>query len=446
MSEHLAAAGRALAHLLADGSTADLGGRDLAIATSARDSILGSCDELLSAVAGRRNRVVRPSIGDLVQRPLTHLSVGLVNHPRLRVDAPSPTALAIDPPCNGAASHWTAAAGHLLIATGEFAPPLAHRPTAEAAWACVADVAVLARAVDRLDRDLGSAHRRACHHGSAETLDDAEILGRGIVATAALDQAMAGDVDFEWGPRTAGMSIRPVSSAATIPDDLDHLAQLLRHSPVLRPTDVAQLALGQHYLAQTAANTLGDAAPEVTARLRALTRTLAGVAEGRPDVASILPGDRRPVVQLGNIMRSARQLSAGQRAGPADRDIALAIARQMPAFLVALHNKAVAEAGRGRWITPDHEALRPTWRKTTAFTTLRLTDITARANRHGEILAKPVGPLPTRVQPTVPVPSAVVALAGRSATSRRPEFPVAGISVRTSINGHLGTWPIRHAR
>lgn len=443
MSDHRAAAGRALGHLLADGSSANLQGRDLAIATSARDSVLGSCDELLSAVTGRRNRLVKPSIGDLVQRPLTHLSLGLANHPRLRVEAPSPTDLALDPSSAGAAPHWAAAADHLLIATGEFAQPFAHHATPEAAWACVADVAALARAVDRLDRDLGRAHLRDGNPQRADMLNRAEILGLGLVATAALEQAMAGAVDFEWRPQVADMSVRPVSSTETIPDDLGHLTQLLRHSPVLRPADVAQLALGQHYLAQTAANTLGGTAPEVTTRLRALSRTLAGVSEGHPDVASILPGDRRPVVQLGNIMRSARQLPAGHQAGAADRDIALAIARQMPDFLLMLHSKAVTEATRGRWITPDHEQLKPTWRKTTSFTPLRLTDITARASHQSGSLIKLLGPPPARPRSTVPALSAVVALAGRTTTPERPEFPLASAAVKTSSNGHLGAWPIR---
>ncbi len=444
MSVHRAAAGRALAQLLTDGSSSNLQSRDLAIATSARDSVLSSCDELLSAVTGRSSRPVKPSIGDLVQRPLTHLSLGLANHPRLRVDAPSPTELALDPPTTTAASHWAAAADQLLIATGEFAQLPARHATAEAAWACVADVAALARAVDRLDRELGLAHLRDGNPQVADTLDHAEILGLGIVATAALDQAMAGAVDFEWRPQIADMSVRPVSSTETIPDALEHLTQLLRHSPVLRPADVAQLALGQHYLAQTAANTLGGTAPEVTLRLRALSKTLGGVAEGRPDVASILPGDRRPVVQLGNIMRSARQLPAGHQAGAAARDIALAIARHMPDFVLMLHSKAVTEATRGRWITPDHEQVKPTWRKTSSFTPLRLTDITAKASHQSGALIKLLGPPPSLPRSTVPTLSAVVALAGRVTASQRPEYPLTSAGVKSLSNSELGTWHIRH--
>lgn len=444
MSDHRAAAGRALAQLLADGSSANLQGRDLAIATSARDSVLGSCDELLSAVTGRSSRPVKPSISDLVQRPITHLSLGLANHPRLRVDAPSPTDLAVDPPSDAAASHWAAAADHLLIAASEFAQPSARHATAEAAWACVADVAALARAVDRLDRDLGSAHSRDGNPLWADTLGSAEIFGLGLIATTALEQAMAGAVDFGWRPPVPDMSVRPVTSTNTIPDALEHLTRLLRHSPVLRPADVAQLALGQHFLAQTAANTLGGTAPEITLRLRAVSKTLGGVAEGRPDVASILPGDRRPVVQLGNIMRSARQLPAEHHAGAADRDIALAIARQMPDFVLMLHSKAVTEATRGRWITPDHEKLKPTWRKTTSFTPLRLTDITARASHQTGALIKFLEPPPPRPRSTVPTLSAVVALAGRVTASQRPEFPLTTAGVKTLTNNELSAWHIRH--
>lgn len=436
MSEQRAAAGRALATLLADGTTADLTGRDLAIASSARDSILSSCEQMLAAAAGRTHRQVRPTIADLAQRPLTHLSLGLADHPRLRVDAPAPTDLADQPPADSAAARWTGAAEHLLIAAADLAPPLRDRPPAEAAWAIVADVAALTRAVGHLDGELHTAHQHAGNTSAVERLGEARSRGLGVIAATALDQATAGDVDFAWRPRAARLSIRPVLSTTALPENLDHLGELLRHAPVLRAVDVAQLALGQHYLAVTTANTLSATAPGLTARLRKIGDTLAGVVQARPDVASILPGDRRPVIQLGNILRIARQLTAGDEATVPDREVALAVAQRLPGILRTLHSKAVAEATAGRWLTPDHEPVRPTWRRTTSFTPLRLTDVTARASRQAKGLTDILGPVAVVNDRAAPAVSALVALASRSpATMGRPVRPHASGTFDLTAHG-----------
>ncbi len=291
----------------------------------------------------------------------------------------------------------------------------------------MADVAAITRAVDRLDRGLAAAHDIAGNRAVAGRLDEAHGRGLGLIATATLDQALAGDVDFAWRPRALSMAVQPVLSTADMPEKLQHLQQLLHRAPVLRPVDVAQLALGHHFLAQAAARTLSVAAPDIATRLDRMAETLGRAADGRPEVASILPGDRRPVLQIGNIVRAARQLSAGQQASPTDCDTALSLARHLPDAVRLLHTKAVAEATTGRWLTPDHEAIRTTWRKTTAFTPLRLTDITAQASRQAAALRAVAGPAPAPGVRPAPAVSALVALSTGAPTARacRPTRPAA---------------------
>ena len=174
------------------------------------------------------------------------------------------------------------------------------------------------------------------------------------MAAATVEQATAGYVDFSWRPRSARTSLRPVLSISALPDSLDDLDRLIRQAPVLRPVDVTQLALGHHYLAVTTANTLTGSAPTAAAHLRQVADTLADAAHGRPEVASLLPGDRRPVVQLGNILRTARGLLAGQTVPTADRDAAQAVAQRLPGLIGTLHARAAAEVSTGRWTTPAH--------------------------------------------------------------------------------------------
>lgn len=369
---------RTLAHLLADGPQ-DLDDVALAQALLARSATLILANTVHAHVTGRATPWVASRVAALATDPVGVLGRLLTDHPRIP-GTMAPTDALDASSSSPAGVHWRRAARQALLAQDEwdrrtgFPAAVRHQ-----AWALLADVAALTEAVACLERDLARAAATPGHGTLADALHDA--TGRGLRLAAATVRALASDGPLQdpdiTSRRTPPARVVQVRTPRDLPRAELQLCHLLHRAEPVRAEHAAQIAIGQARLAAAASRVLrraavgpGDDRPEVADLADAVERvaTCLAHAASRPGcTASLDRGDERPVQQAGEIARLV--LGWGSTTpGPTDVDsateVALDVARAIPATVRALGAVTRQETAAGRWLVRTHD-LSTSWARYT---------------------------------------------------------------------------------
>ena len=266
-----------------------------------------------------------------------------------------------------AGEEWRHAARHALLADHDWREGRHPAWAPARAWSVLADAAALTEAVATLDRDLASTAR------SLGRDSDAAVL-RGSAASGLREAAVEVQALARFGPlaavhisstRSALGQVVMIRSDADLPAASSQLFTALTGAAHLRPEHAVQIALSQARGAAVLASVLRTAPAAVNDRgvqqlataLQGAARALGQAATAPGRTASLRPGDPRPLLQAGELVRYLIRPDGGRRR---EMGALVEYARTVPDVVTALFDVARRQTTQGHWLVPSH-ASATTW-------------------------------------------------------------------------------------
>jgi hypothetical protein len=318
-------------------------------ALSSRKALLGLLTVQMAEAAPLDRSVTKPDLVSLAEHPVAALIGTLREYPRPHGEI-APSVLYSQPQETPAGALWLGVGRHSTLAQAEWqgtGQPL----TDEQAWSVVSDAAALAGALARLDDDLRTAAQKAGCGDLVQALvrpaPPRLALAAGQVQNLAGAGARAAIPD-RW--RMPESRIHPVARDSDVPRALDALTALLRKARVLSPEHVQQIAIS---LARVELRIHYGTTTDLARDLAMVTRT-------PRRAACPFRGDRRPLLQAGELNRwgSKPPLPAAARRSVAEKPLLECVA--------GLHSVVRRQLQSGNWLVPDPDpdAQHP-WRRWT---------------------------------------------------------------------------------
>ncbi len=404
--------------------------QDLDIAVGAHTATVALLQQVHRDVTGTGQRAGPLHIAEAERHPVGLLGRLLADVPHLSDAAPSQ--ILATTPVSSVGEQWKAIARSATLAAAEWQSiPPGGRPTGDAAWAELADVASLTQGLLAASDDLADSLARAGQTPAAEALRQVARSGLGVAAEQTHRIAVT-------GPLPAGPDhVRPPSrrpfaprTSEDLPEAFHRLSHMIRNAGSISPRDIEIIAQNAAAAAHHGSQVLarhGDTAG--AAVLHRHAELLARATDTTRRLATIEPTDGRPVTQAQAIYQ---HLAAGRRRQELPSlDSVRAYAAELTDVTTALNDAAHHQIRRGAWLTPsEHSDLdRPHWTPANqADTAPRIADRLQDAAAH---ITSPdaqrhlPGPGRARGRPAPPREVLAAALAQRTAWSlgNRPRAP-----------------------
>jgi len=431
---------RTLGELLTEGGRVPPG--DLPAPLCAHTATIGLLIDVHRDITHASAVPVQPHIAQAERQPIALLGRLLGESPRISdqpvIDALRPTGE------SAAGERWRAVTRAATLAQHAWtsAEPRS-RPTGDAAWSELADVAALAEGLAVLRHDLADSLIDAGRLADADTMRRAAQSGLRIVAAEVRHLAATGRL-----PVAADLippiptRVLIVASPCALPESFRRLGAMLRTVQDISPAHVelvaraaARGAIGAGHAFERAGDSAG--AKVLTEHGRRLATTMGGSRR----LASIAASDPRPLAQaqqiyeyLASIERRARPLTAGE---------ARAYARHIPDVTRALAEAAQAQVLTGRWLAPADTTGAVNW--TTGAAPKQAANLIHRlqlATAQGNDVTRNLAPPTPEAAATLPPPreTLTAALASRR-PAPLPTPPHDRPSIRSRANPQLGRNP-----
>jgi hypothetical protein len=187
--DHLNALGRNLSHLLI--AEEPVPPVELAAAADAHAATVALLTQLHRDLTGISTPARSSTAEEIDRHPVAALGRLLAEHPRRRYAAP--TDIALTPAATAAGQLWRDVSRHATLSHHAWvAASSDSRPTGNAAWAALADVAALAEAATTLNPDLARAMTTCGRHDDAASFSAATVSGLRVAAAETRSLASAG--------------------------------------------------------------------------------------------------------------------------------------------------------------------------------------------------------------------------------------------------------------
>jgi hypothetical protein len=310
-----------------------------------------------------------------LERPVPLLGRLLRDLPDLPQTA-SPSELLSTPSAGVAGAHWCAVIRSATLAAHywDTADPDT-KPRAAAVHTEIAQIAALAEGLAAVGQDLEGHLRAAGREWDSARLRTANLTALGIVASTARRAALsrvAGDVTQAANPSPSGpvADIRPIPPQlvltilrpSQLADGLRRLDSLLRSADHLTPPHLRLVTRAVATAASESGRSL-HAAGHLTPATEVLqhARLLTDVVRSAGGVASIWPGDQRPLAQAQQLhLHLASIRRANTVLDPRD---AWAVAQALPAVTAALQDTTSRMIITRVWVQRSTDS-EPLWQPT----------------------------------------------------------------------------------
>lgn len=334
---------------------------DLASAADAHAATVALLTQLHRDITGILAPGRSSTAEELDRHPVAALGRLLADHPRRWYAAP--TDIALTPAVTAAGQLWRDVGRHATLAHHAWVTSSPDsRPTGDAAWSALADLAALAEAAATLDPDLARAMTTTGRHDDATNFSAAAVSGIRVAAAESRSLATAGplpDVEDVTAARSRPVAVHAAEAVLVAQR---RLALLLAQVEDIRPADVERVITTQGRTALIAARLVED--PRLADELREHARVLAAAVDRPQRVASIGPTDPRPLAQARELLRYFAAAAPDSHTSAA----AVGFARGVAEVSEALSVVATRQTEQRRWLVPepDHRPGRPIWTRSGA--------------------------------------------------------------------------------
>lgn len=400
--------------------------RDLDVALTGYQATIDLLRGIHRDLTGSSQQATPRLISEAERNPVGLLGTLLADIPRL---APlSPTEALTQPTRSGAGARWQQITRNAVLgaAAWDAAGP-AGRPSGDAAWTELADIAALAQGVVAASDDLAGSLARAGRHTDAEAVRMVGQSGLGVAAehtgrrAATTAQHPAFTLHLPPGPATSPLLPR---GPHDLPEAFRRLTELLHKAAAVAPRDVELIALSiataAHIGSQSLTRTGIPQDAALAGVLREHAELLARAHDTTRRLATIDATDPRPVAQA----QAIHQLLAGMRRSTTipTADVVRGYAAELTALTTTLDDVTRRQLDTGRWLTPlEGQTMAPSWGRADRLTTEpRIAQqIRAAADHLGSPTARRVLPKAAPGTSTSPRPQQVLKAALAAAASDR---------------------------
>lgn len=357
---------------------------DIDLVLSGRRALLDLLVAVHDDVTGLEVTPERARTWDLETHPVDALGRALRRYAR-PPGRLSPTEVALATPASAAGAAWQQLARAATLAHHAWTSGVGQPAEYDEQWTAIADVASLAQFLTRIDLGLTVATAAdSRHYNVTDSLRFGLNQALGVAARETLRLASRGPLP-ETGPDRIPLTthVLPVTTPSDLPAAQHQLGVLLAHAGLLRPERLPTLA-AMHaraclLLADSLARTdhpdtdypdsgcldTGGVAIDsraVQEALRRHARTLQEATLRAGSIASLVPGDLRPLRQAGEIDRC---LQRDPDAVTADPPLLSGVVRGLAGTTRALAAASSQALRSGDWLIADHtESLtEPLWRR-----------------------------------------------------------------------------------
>lgn len=341
-----------VATLVPDGRVANA---DLPVATMGHAALLDLLTAIHRDVTGHSAAAGSREIGELEAHPVALLGRLLGNHPRhVYADSvPSDVLTGTQSSTTATGERWrqighTATLAQHLWGTA----PAQQRPTGDAAWSLVADIARLANAAAILDDDLAISANQDDPHLSL-TFRNAARSGLRTTAQQVERLAHQGPL-AEFGDIEAARRRRPplvVRTATDLPQAQQRLVDLLDQGRMLAPRDIGLIAVAQARAALQLSHIAESVDADLARNLRTTAGAMAQVSRHAERLTHANLPDPWPREQAAETQRFlTRPAALRQRDGSFDMAITREYAATIHAVARTLHAAAQRQIAQNHWL------------------------------------------------------------------------------------------------
>lgn len=369
---------------------------DLPIADAARLAVRRWCRQVLAALAGDVARPAHPGISDLATNPVGTLRALLDADP-VPIGTIDPRDVPFDHAvANDGGQLWKQLRVDAVVTVHQWSVATPEsRPTGDARWSAIADVAAIVEAAAILDRDLVRMHPPRAE-GIATLSRDTDLWNTATAAEHVRHLAQHGPLPSPEPLRNARLLPLRVQRLSAIGPALERLNELLAEAAHLRPKTISALA-GAHWRTLLAVADAVDASQGVRRRgaladqLREQAAILRRLQPAARELVSLSHDDPRPLRQANQIRLALQQTPRD----PQRADAALTIAAPSALRVTSgLRDATGREVSAGRWYqrTQPGSVL---WATTNHTTDLPVYTTANRAAQHAERVLSRLPETPT---------------------------------------------------
>jgi hypothetical protein len=356
--EEMSRLAHALGRLLTDGGT--VAASDIPAAVAGHASTVALLSELHADLTGAAPGPHWQTVTELERHPVGLLGRVLSHQPRVTDQPFSQVLQAL--PAGPAGRHWREVAKAATLAQYDWqrAAPQT-RPTGDAAWSELADVAHLAEAIAVLDGDIADSLSAAGRLKEASDFRQAGRSGLRVVAREVRELASTGFLPE--GPEvraTRHTRVLITTDPAELPASLRRLDDLVVGAHNITPVQVSMVSRVLAESASTAARTIEEIGASGPAKaLRQQAAQLAEASGLTRRVIALAPGETSVGTQAQVIHDLLTRLQ--RRGNTLTADVARAVADAVPTLTTSLTMAAEHQLRTERWLIPVEGVAGQAW-------------------------------------------------------------------------------------